>query len=214
MVSCVFEKLLLEPPLVEFDEALHALALYHHHYQLNYLLLVFAQVLQTEEEQQLEVFEDVGIFALHQLYVVLGELERGSFEVHVAWRAGKHKAEVDVNDVSIHINQDVVVMPVLDVKEVLDEAVTCQTLDEVGYGGLPVHTEDLFIDVFETALMRHLFQVAYCASVVYEFDEPAVSAKRNDGVGANPDFDVLFEEDLVDEADELHGHVLLPQVVA
>ena len=59
LVSSVLKKLLLEPPLIELDKTLHALALGHHQDQLDNLLLVFAEVLQPEEEEQLEVLEDV-----------------------------------------------------------------------------------------------------------------------------------------------------------
>lgn len=62
--------------------------------------------------------------------------------------------------------------------------------------------------------MRDLFEEADGAGVVDELDESAVPAVGDDGVGPDPDLDVLFLVDFVDEADELHGHVLLAQVVA
>jgi hypothetical protein len=86
-------------------------------------------------------------------------------------------------------------------------------LDEVGDRCLPVYSEDLFVDVFETAFVGDLFQVADGAGVVDEFDETAVAAVRDYGVGLYPDFDVLFLKDLVYEGDQLHRHVLLPQII-
>jgi len=125
LISGVLEELLLQPALVELDEAFHALALSHHHYQFDYLFFVLPQVFESQEEQQLEVLEDVRILSLHQFDVVLREFEGRPLEVHVAWGAGEHEAEVDVYDVPVDINKDVVIVPILDIEEVLDETVAC-----------------------------------------------------------------------------------------
>lgn len=79
---------MLEPALVEVDEALHAFALGHHHHQLQNLLLVLSKVLHSQEEEQFEVLEDVGVSALHQLHVILGQLEWRSLKIHVSRGTG------------------------------------------------------------------------------------------------------------------------------
>lgn len=120
LISGRIQKFLLEPLSIEVDEALHALALRHHHDQLQDLLLVLAQVLDSEEEQQLEVPEDIRIRSLHQLHIVGCQFERRAFEVHIPRRGRKHEAEIDVYDMPVDIHQDIVVVAVLDVEVVLD----------------------------------------------------------------------------------------------
>jgi hypothetical protein len=93
------------------------------------------------------VLEDVGLDTLHELDIVVGELEWGPLEVHVAGRAGEHEAEIDVNDMAVDIYEDVVIVPILDVEVVLDERVPSQALYEISQAGLPVHPKDLSIDI-------------------------------------------------------------------
>lgn len=38
-------------------------------------------------------------------------------------------------------------MPVFDVEVVLDEGVACEALDEIGQASLPIHSEDLPVDI-------------------------------------------------------------------
>lgn len=69
------------------------------------------------------MLEDVGLHALHQLHVVLGEFEGSPLEVHVSWGTRYHETEVYVDDVAVDIDEDVVVMSVLDVEQELDQAI-------------------------------------------------------------------------------------------
>lgn len=209
-IRCILEEFVLQTFAIKIDEALHALALHHHHDQLHYLLLVLPQVLQPQKEQQFEVLEDVRLRALHQIHVVLREFEGGFFEVHVAGRAGDHETEIDVDDVAVDVHQDIVVVSILDVEEVLDDGIAGQTLDEVGDRSLPVFAEDLFIDHLETALARHLLEVADCAGIVDELNQSTIRTVGYDRVWSYPDFDVFLLEDIVDQRNQLHRHVLLP----
>ncbi len=59
------------------------------------------------------------------------QFERCSLEAHVTRRVAKHEAKVDVDQVTFPVDQDVTVMPVLNLQEVCDNAVTCKRFDEV-----------------------------------------------------------------------------------
>lgn len=47
-----------------------------------------------------------------------GQLERSSFETHVTGRVGEHEPEVDVDAVSVAVDEDVAVMTILDLQKV------------------------------------------------------------------------------------------------
>lgn len=151
---------LMEPPfhdrMIEFLEALHARAVGHHDHALHNLFLVLPDIFQPKEEEQFEVLEDVWVYSLHQLHVVRCQLERGLLETHVARGRRQDEREVDVDDVSVSVDQDVVVMPVLNREQVLDQAVSCQALDEVRHCSLPVLSEHLFVNVLQRFLARLL----------------------------------------------------------
>ena len=59
------------------------------------------------------------------------ELERRSLETNVPWGVGEHEAKVDVDEVPIAVEEDVAVVPVLDLQEVRDERVARERLGEV-----------------------------------------------------------------------------------
>jgi hypothetical protein len=114
---------LVETPLKGFFgipvKALHARTVRHHLHSLHDLPLVLPDEFEREEEEQLEVQEDVRVDALHQLQVVLGELEGSLFEGHVARRTAEDEAKINVNYVSVAVHQDVVVVPVLYLEQIL-----------------------------------------------------------------------------------------------
>ena len=62
--------------------------------------------------------------------------------------------------------------------------------------------------------MRDFFKVADGPGVVDELDESRVWAVGDNWVGFHPDLYVFFDEDLIEETYKLHGHVLLPEIVA
>jgi len=103
------------------------------------------------------MLEDIRLDALHELDVVVGELEWSSLEVHVSWWGWKHKAKINVDDMSIYIDKDIVVMSVFDIEIVLDERIPGQTLDEIGQACFPIHSKNLSIDILQTTLMWDLF---------------------------------------------------------
>jgi hypothetical protein len=66
----------MKPPLnhvlIKLLKALHSGTALHHDNTLHDFLLVLPNKLQSKKEQQLEMLEDVGLLALHQLHVVGG----------------------------------------------------------------------------------------------------------------------------------------------
>jgi hypothetical protein len=109
----------LESLAVVLDETLHVGTVRHDFDSLHDLALVLADELEREEEEEFEVREDVGVLALHEFEVVLGELEGRLFEAEVAGGTAEDEGEVDVDEVSAVVDQDVVVVPVLDLEEIL-----------------------------------------------------------------------------------------------
>ena len=61
--------------------------------------------------------------------------------------------------------------------------------------------------------MGYFLEIADRFGVVDELNESAIWAIGDDRIWFDPYFDVFFEEDLVDECDELHGHILLSKIV-
>lgn len=90
--------------------------------------------------------EDVRLQPLHQFHIVLGELEGRLLEIEPAWRVGDHETEVDVHNMPHIVHQYIVIVPVLDLEQVLEQRVAGQAVGEVGDGSLPVLPVDLLID--------------------------------------------------------------------
>ena len=67
--------------------------------------------------------EDVRLEALHQVHVVLSQFEGCPLETHVAWGTRKHETKVDMDDMPVCINQDVLVVPILNLEQVLHQRV-------------------------------------------------------------------------------------------
>ena len=121
-------KLLISESLVEttgkclpvvFMEAFHVLAVGHHLHPLHYLPLVVSYKLQCEEEKVLEVEEYVRLGALHQLEVVFGQFEGSLLESKIAGRTAEDEAKINVDNMAVVINQDIIVVPVLDLEKIL-----------------------------------------------------------------------------------------------
>ena len=145
------------------------------------------------------MLEYIAVLTFHQFDVIFGQLEGCPLKIHVAWWTREHEAEINVDDMTKHIHQNIVVMPILDIKKILDKAVSCQRLNKIGDGSLPITAEDLFVDISETSFVGHLFEVADGFGVVDELYETWVGTVGNNWVGFHPYFYVLFLEDFVDE---------------
>ena len=94
------------------------------------LVHVLPQLVEPLEEQPFEVVEQLGALALEQLDVLARELEGGGLEVPVPGRRGEDEPEVDVDDVPLVVDQEVAVVPVLDLEDVGQDAVGGEGLGE------------------------------------------------------------------------------------
>lgn len=111
------------------------------------------------------------------------------------------------------VNQYVVVMPILNWKQILDETVSRQALNEVRHCRLPIKSENLLVYVLQRLFPWFFLQVTHSSGIIHELDKPAVVIKRDDVVRSDPELQILFNCDFVNESDQLHGHVLLSQIV-
>lgn len=75
-------------------------------------------------EQPFELLERLAVDPAEHLDVLERELEGCGLEADVARRIRQHKAEVDVDEVAVAVNQDVAVMSILDLEQVGDDGVT------------------------------------------------------------------------------------------
>lgn len=96
----------------------------------------------------LEVAEELRVIALsialHHFQQLPGELEGRGLKIDAARGVGQHEAKVDVDDMPRIIQQQVAVVPVLDLEQVADEAVPSHALHKrilgVPAGLSPLHT--------------------------------------------------------------------------
>lgn len=83
-------------------------------------------------EQLLEVLPARAVEAADDFHVVQGQLERCSFKAHIpARRVGKHESKVNMNEMAIAIDQDIAVVPVLDLQQESDDGISGKGLDKV-----------------------------------------------------------------------------------
>ena len=61
----------------------------------------------------------------------MGELEGRTLKVYTAWVVLQHKSEIDMDDVPRSVDHYVSIVAVLDGEQVGEDAVGCQTADEV-----------------------------------------------------------------------------------
>lgn len=74
--------------------------------------------LQASRHQTFEVRKLVALQTIHQVNVVLSQLERRLFEGPLPRRILKHETEVDVQDVAEACQHDVAVVSVFDIEDV------------------------------------------------------------------------------------------------
>ena len=103
-----------------------------------------------------------------------------------------------MDDMAVDIYKDVVIVSVFNVKQVLDQTVACQALNEVSGWCLPIGPKDLLVYVLETAFVGDLLEVADSSSVIDELDKPTVRTVRNNGIWSYPYFYVFLNKYLVD----------------
>lgn len=119
--------------------------MFHHSDSLHNLLLVFPEKFESQEKHQSEMLENIRILALHKFDIVCSQFEGGSFEIHIARRAWEHEAEIDMNDVSNSVNQDIVIMSILDLKQILDQWIASKALNKISDRLFPILPINLLI---------------------------------------------------------------------
>ena len=67
----------------------------------------------------------------------LGQLKVRRLEAHIfSWRPVEDETEIDVDEVPVFVDHDVSVMSILDLQDIADDAVSCQTFCKVESGFL------------------------------------------------------------------------------
>ena len=77
----------------------------------------------------------------------------------VARRAVEAEIEVDVNEMAVGVDQNILVVSVLDGKDVAEERVACKRLDEVFSGLLEIIHEHYFENRVKVFCFVQLFQL-------------------------------------------------------
>ena len=82
---------------------------------------------ETSGHPHAEVSEFIRILAAHNVQHLLGQLEGRRLELEaLARRVRQQEAEVDVEHVALNVNQDVLIMSVLYLKDIANQAVCTQ----------------------------------------------------------------------------------------
>ncbi len=137
-VSGSFVESFFQSRFIKLLKTFHTRTMSHHDNAFHDFLFVLSDEFETEKEQQLKVFENVRFSSFHQLHVVRSELKGRLLKSHISWRRGQYEREINMDDVAISVDENVIIVSVLDWKQVLNEAVTCQALNEVGDCSFPV----------------------------------------------------------------------------
>lgn len=72
LISCPLVKTTLKCLLRILIKAFHTRTVRHHLHSLHYVPLVLADEFECEEKEKFEMKENIGIYAIHQLKIVLG----------------------------------------------------------------------------------------------------------------------------------------------
>jgi hypothetical protein len=133
----------------------------HHFDELGEARVVLAQLEEALDEEGLVVAIALGVEAADELDVFAGELERRRLELPPARRYAQQEAVVDVDDVALHVQQDVAIVSILrntasatdertarkdthgrpcvaysNLEEIAEERVAGEALDKVVAGGI------------------------------------------------------------------------------
>lgn len=119
-----------EPTLQSFQHrrprghARHARAVHHDPHERQDLVVVLARRQHPQHEQFLEKAEALRLTCLvdvrhvlhpaDHLQILLGELERRVFKLHIAGTVRQHEPEIDMHNMPPCVDHDVAVMSVLD----------------------------------------------------------------------------------------------------
>lgn len=140
------------------------------------------------------MFKNIGIHSFHQLDIILSDLKGRFLKVEIPRRTADHKTEVDMDNMPHIIHQNIIIMPVLNLEDVLEQRVPRKTEGKVCYSCLPVLPVDLLVYCAQGFLIGRCFQGAYCLCAVDELDETTLFIEGNYLVWFYPQLQVLFIE--------------------
>ena len=159
------------------------------------------------------------VVAVHHLEIFSRELERGRLKVYTSGGRGQHEVEVDVYHVSVVVQQDVAVVPVLHLQDVRQDGVPGERLDEV-----PLRLPEprlagrakpsLEVLPQARAPRRPALDGVDGRSVGDSLDERRRGALRDDLEGTDPERQPGLAVNLAKLPRELNREELLPAVVS
>ena len=100
----------------------------------NYPITMFPRRLKPFLEQLLKLPKRSGLDPSKHFNILQREFERGGLESDISRRVGKHETKIDVDEVSIAVEEDVAVVSGFDLEEVGDEGVACEGFGKVALG--------------------------------------------------------------------------------
>lgn len=91
--------------------------LFHHYRDKSHQIVhILTDFKETSGQQALEIFEEVTIDAIHELYVFLRELERSSLETHITRTVLQHESEINMYNMALAIDHNVTVVAISDLE--------------------------------------------------------------------------------------------------
>ena len=147
--------------------------------QIADLVHVLSDASEALQQENVQVGVQRTLLSTDQRHVVLSELERSLLEdgSSESWADCQNEAEVNMNDVTFGVDQNVAVMsssqsevilPVLQLYDVHDDAVRCQALHEVLLRFFEVLSVDQLVDLFQAVAWIFLLQAVQRYGVRYE----------------------------------------------
>lgn len=133
---------------IKFFKTFHTWTMSHHYNTLHNLFLVLSDKLKSKKEKKFKMLENIWLSALHKFHVIWSKFKRSLLKAHVTRGRWNDERVINVNNMSMSINENVVVVSVFNAKQILDETVSSKTLDEIRNSSFPIESENLFINVF------------------------------------------------------------------
>lgn len=167
-------------------------------------------------QQRLVVKEHVRVLAAQDIYVLLREFEWRRFEAHTARRILQEEAEINVNQMSLGIEQNITIMPVLHIEQVREYRITGQTFREILLRLIKFVAKIALKECMKRPFGRGklLFQVINGACVRNELNDARVGASYEYFVWAQKYGKVgHIGKNLLESLHELHRQHLLPHVI-
>ena len=113
---------------------------------------MFSDLIEATNEQTFEVFENFTLNAIHDVYILLSQLEWCSLKVDATRSILKHEAEINMNDSTTTINENVTIVTIFHIEHIIVQTVTGQAFYEILLCFLKVVQKVFFIESSECPL--------------------------------------------------------------